>query len=482
MNSACFGPAWGTNWGLFQIRALPMRLSICRSIRAFFLPADWRILSVAMTGLFALASASAQVGTLDPDFGNAGVVVVDTANQDILNDVVITPTGRIFAVGRVTPGGINSQNALLSRLEPDGQSLLTWSLQATGLTVPDDLQGVAVASDGNLISFGWSQYGGGANDRDFWVRGNTQNGGPIGGSFQRPNEGFARRFEGYSGMIQNDGKFVTVGSALRLGDASSFDAVMARWLANGDMDTDFGVEAVVRLDLGAGFHRLSGVDQQADGKLVVSGYTEIGGQRDILLARFNADGSLDGSFGSSGLVTLDFSGFNDQAQSLIVLPGGRIAATGVRGLGKTDREFVVMRFLADGTLDSSFGIAGVAAPDFGTQPSVGSGLVRMSADRLLVTGWTETGAGGPATRRIAVARLLPNGDPDPKFNATGMTIVDTGSGLEERGAAIALQPDGGIVIAGNRFEDDSSNGLLIRLLSEPDQVFADRFDQFGGSN
>jgi len=454
-----------------------MLLLLCRSIPFSAFPADWRLLSAAVTGLFALSSAAAQVGTLDPDFGDAGVVVVDTAAQDLLNDVAVTVTGRIFSVGQVAPGDVNSRNALLSRLEPNGQSLLTWSVQATGLTVPDAFHSVAVASDGNLTAFGWSQYGFGANDRDFWVRQFTQNGGVSGVSFQRPNEGFSRRFEGYGGTIQSDGKFVTVGWALRLGDAGSFDAVMARWLANGDMDTDFGIDAVVRLDLGGGPHRLTGVDQQADGKLVVSGYAEIGGQRDILLARFNTDGSLDGSFGSGGLVMLDFGGFDDQASGLIVLPGGRIAATGVRGLSETDREFIVMRYLANGTLDTSFGIGGVAAPDFGIQPSVGTDLVRMPGDRLLVTGWTETGAGGPATRRIALARLLPNGDPDPTFNATGLTIIETGSGLEERGSAIALQPAGGIIVAGNRITDSgSSDGLIIRVLNDMDQLFADRFD------
>lgn len=442
-----------------------------RSNRLLGFPAGWLILAIALPG-----SLSAQVGTLDPDFGDAGVVVVDTANQNILSDIAVTASGRIFAVGHVQPSNVNSRNALLGRLESNGQSLATWSIQATGMTVPDEFHAVAVAADGNLATFGWSQYGGGANDRDLWVRRLNQNGGGTGTSFQRPNEGFAGRFEGYGGLIQSDGKLVTVGWALRPGDSGSFDAVMARWLANGDLDTDFGVDAVVRLDLGAGFHRLISVDQQGDGKLVASGYTEIGGQRDILLARFNSDGSLDDSFGSNGLVTLDLDGFTDQAQSLIVLPGGRVAATGFRGLGETDRELIVMRFLADGTLDASFGIAGIAAPDFGTQPSVGADLVRMPGDRLLVTGWTETGAGGPATRRIAVARLLANGDLDPKFNTTGLTIIDTGSGLEERGAAIALQPDGGIIIAGNRFDDGTSDGLVIRVLNDPDQVFTDRFD------
>lgn len=445
--------------------------SFVRSYRLLAFPVCWLMLTMALPG-----PSSAQVGTLDPDFAGAGVAVVDAANQTILSGLAVTATGRIFAVGLVQPGNTNSQDALLSRLESNGQSLATWSIQATGLTVPDTFAAVALTPDGSLTAFGWSQYGGGANDRDFWVRRLNQNGGGTGISFQRPNEGFARRFEGYGGLIQSDDKLVTVGWALRPGDSGSFDAVMARWLANGDLDADFGVGAVVRLDLGAGFHRLNSVDQQADGKLVASGYTEIGGQRDILLARFDSDGSLDGSFGSNGLVTLDFDGFADQAQSVIVLPGGRIALTGFRGLGETDRELIVMRFLADGTLDASFGIAGIAAPDFGTQPSVGTGLVRMPGDRLLVTGWTETGGGGRATRRIAVARLLANGDLDPTFNTTGLTIIDTGSGLEERGVAIALQPDGGIIIAGNRFDNGSSDGLVIRVLNDPDQVFTDRFD------
>lgn len=441
-----------------------------RSNRSLAFPVILLTLTIVLPG-----SLIAQGGTLDPEFGNAGVVLVNTAKQDILTDVATTQTGRIFAVGRVEPDTVNSRNALLSRLEPDGQSLITWSVQATGMTVPDEFHGVEVGSDGNVITFGWSQYGGGANDRDFWVRRFTQNG-AASGSFQRPNEGVAGRFEGYGGLIQDDGKFVTVGWALRLGDASSFDAVMARWLVNGDMDSDFGADGVVRLDLGPGWHRMTGVDQQADGKLVVSGYTEIAGQRDILVARFNTDGSLDSSFGSGGLVSLDFGGLSDQAQNLIVLPEGRVAATGVRGLSETDRDFIVMRFLANGTLDSGFGTAGIAAPDFGTLPSVGADLVRQAGDRLLVTGWTETGAGGPATRRIAVTRLLANGAPDPTFGNTGTAIIDSGSGLEERGAAITLQPDGGIIIVGNRFDDGSSDGMVIRLLNDPDQLFTDRFD------
>ena len=412
----------------------------------------------------------AEVGTLDTAFGNDGIVIINASFQDLLYGVAATSNGTIFTAGQVEESsGVNSRDARMSRVDASGNLTGGWTYVGSGggcaLARPEQFNALHHDSDGTLIAGGYAQLGCGAADREFWIRRLNQTGGVV-QQFTQPDFGFARRNEAYDLLIQPDGKVVAVGFATNPSDTSSDDLALVRWLANGDLDTSFGNDGLVRINVGPGHNRLNAVAYMADGRIVAGGLTTVGGQRDMVLVRLNPDGSPDTTFGSSlnGQVILDFNGFNDAINGLLVQSNGQAVAVGQRGVSDSVSEFVVARFNLNGTLDASFGSGGVVVPEFGDLNSSGRAIHPHQDGKMLVAGWTETGAGGAETRDMAVARLLEDGSPDPTFNGSGVIVLDAGA--DDRAEAITLQPNGDIIIAGNQVSGSAANGVVLRLIGE----------------
>jgi uncharacterized delta-60 repeat protein len=116
--------------------------------------------------------------------------------------------------------------------------------------------------------------------------------------------------------------------------------------AAGDLDPTFGVGGTVTVsDL-----TIFAMALQPDGKIVVAGVSV-----DVFgLARLNPDGSLDASFGTGGLVTTDFGAAFEAAYAVALLPDGRIVAAGTAGESGRTRELALARYNPDGSLDASY--------------------------------------------------------------------------------------------------------------------------------
>ncbi len=126
-------------------------------------------------------------------------------------------------------------------------------------------------------------------------------------------------------------------------------------IAQNNLDPTFGNGGKVITD----FNRedyANAVVLQPDGKLIVAGTTGGPTTSDFLIVRYNGDGSLDTSFGNGGKVLTDF-GMQDYAHAIAVQPDGKIVAAGV-GEGPSSTNTVLARYNADGSLDSTFGIGG----------------------------------------------------------------------------------------------------------------------------
>src|SRR5439155_410511 len=157
---------------------------------------------------------------------------------------------------------------------------------------------------------------------------------------------------------QKDGKILAAGG---LYDPSTFESkfAVARYLANGSLDTGFGDGGKTVVTF-AGQSIASGLAVQADGKIVLagSGYTfgpPVSSTAE--LARYNSDGSLDTTFDNDGRVTLaTTSGFGD-----VTIAGSEIVAAS----GTADGSMAVVRYSADGSLDQTFGSGGIATAHFG---------------------------------------------------------------------------------------------------------------------
>jgi len=182
-------------------------------------------------------------------------------------------------------------------------------------------------------------------------------GGKVGTSFGTSANDFVRGL-----AIQPDGKIIAAGTT----EGFDADFALARYLPNGSLDTSFDVDGKVITDFGASDDNYAAaVLLQSDGKIIVVGITDNGTDYDFCLARYDDTGGLDATFGTGGLVITDFGG-SEEIFAAALLDDGKIIVVGQFG----DADFAVARYLANGTLDTTFGtgdadgVDGITVTDF----------------------------------------------------------------------------------------------------------------------
>jgi uncharacterized delta-60 repeat protein len=152
----------------------------------------------------------------------------------------------------------------------------------------------------------------------------------------------------------------------------------ARYNVDGTLDTSFDGDGRVTTPItngGAAFDALV----QPDGKLILGGFANNNSLPVVQLVRYNVDGSLDSSFGVGGISKPSLGGYDDKILSMALLSDGKILATGHSGQSVSDRDVVTTRFLANGTLDTSFGSPGRVHTSIWNQ--LGQGVQHTHADR-----------------------------------------------------------------------------------------------------
>ena len=181
---------------------------------------------------------------------------------------------------------------------------------------------------------------------------------------------------------------------------------------------------------------------QPDGKLIIAGYDNwLTADKDVILARVNPDGGLDGTFGAGGVVTTSLSGGDDTAYAVAVQPDGKIVAAGLTQAGGHSAA-LAMRYNADGSLDTGFGTGGVVTTGFPSASSFFLGVAVLDDGRIVAGGSVTT---NPAT--FLLARYQSNGALDTTLGGTGF-VTTTIPGGDAYGWDMAIQPDGKIVLAG----------------------------------
>jgi uncharacterized delta-60 repeat protein len=246
--------------------------------------------------------------------------------------------------------------------------------------------------------------------------------------------------------VQSDGKIVVAGHTST--PKSIFDDfVVARFNADGSKDTSFGTGGMTITDFAGLTDQAHGVAIQPDGKIVVAGFATRGSvtfaDADFAVVRYMSDGTLDGSFGSGGKITTNIAGPADFANAVALQSDGRIVVVGrVAPDGGSNPDFGVVRYLTDGRLDPSF--ATTSFDFFGVKESDIAEDVVIQPDGKIVVGGSARSAG---TNRFALARMNPDGTFDKGFG-TGGLVNTTFSGQNDFAHALALQADGKIVVAG----------------------------------
>ena len=206
--------------------------------------------------------------------------------------------------------------------------------------------------------------------------------------------------------------------------------------ADGHLDPSFGSDGRVTTAFPGGSFA-SAVAIQADGKIVAVGAAAGASMTgEFAVARYETDGTLDPTFDGDGMLTTPISGGGDEARSVAIQANGRIVVAGTAD----GRRFAVVRYMANGALDPTFGGDGIVQTDLSPGGDVAYDIV-IQPNRKIVAVGPAFFHRGP---RFAVVRYFPNGELDSTFGGDGK--VFTGAWAQAR--AVVLQPNGRIVVGG----------------------------------
>lgn len=343
--------------------------------------------SLALGGLLlgVATVAAAAPGDLDPTFGAGGIVVTDLGGADSPGAVALQPDGKIVVAGIRFVGPVATSRFGIALVRYRPDGTLDATFGAGGLVVTE-------LGDGTIGSVA-------------------------------------------AVTLQPDGKILVAASAGFI-SGSFHGFLLARYHSDGTLDASFGSGGLVVT--GFGDRHYAGVGTlalQPDGRIVVAGSVFFDPSIRVALARYTSDGVLDPTFGAGGTVVSDF-GENLFMRGMAFQPDGKIVVTASPNSSLAN-IFLVARYTAGGVPDAAFGEGGTVVTEFAgyTEPLA---LGVMPDGRIVVAG----GSGGD----LALARYLADGRPDPSFGAAGKVTTDLG-GLEAI-YALALQPDGKVVVSG----------------------------------
>ncbi|HEY7630023.1 MAG TPA: hypothetical protein VH817_04945 [Thermoleophilaceae bacterium] len=258
--------------------------------------------------------------------------------------------------------------------------------------------------------------------------------------------------------VQPDGKILLAG---RGPTGKSFTVL--RLTPSGTLDTSFGGSGtgMASIDLGSAAQPYA-MTIAPDGKIVVAGAVGEGtGHVDAAVARFSADGIPDTGFAPQGWRDVDFQGDDDKATGVAVRPDGKIILVGAGGSGP--RRFVIALLNSTGHYDPGFPGGGLTTIP-GTDGGDADAVALQPDGKFVVVGVVYTSHGAD----MGVARVKSDGTPDSGFDGDGVRLID--SGADEAAEAVALQPDGKVLVAGYT---NIASFALVRLNTDgsPDNDF-----------
>ena len=369
------------------------------------------ILNMAIAGTFVTCSGLAQLahaapGDLDTSFGTNGFVTTNIPNgSSTANGGAVQPDGKVIAVGHVGATNFGKSNFALTRYNANG------TLDST------------FGSNG-VVSTDFGNSGGASIDTV------------------------------YAMALQTDGKIIAAGTTEDPTASTNF--ALIRYNVDGSVDTAFGTNGRVHTDFGARKQDVArAVKVQPDGKVVVVGYTDIGGSAtnyEFAAARYNPDGSLDLTFGTRGLVKTGFGTALDRAHAVAIQGDNKIVVGGEKG-----NDFALMRYHVNGTLDTTFDGDGKATTAFGTKIDAIRGLAIQADGKIVAAG--DVNADDFGDGDIGVARYTVAGRLDTSFDGDGKVLTTVAA--SEGASAIALQGDGKIVVGGSATLPETDNDFAL---------------------
>ena len=430
----------------------------------------------------ALIESDLTLGTvLDPSFSEDGMATTDLGGGDYGRALAVQADGKVVVAGFISNGPITQyppdMDFALVRYNTDGSLDTTFSDDGkltTDFGWTTHGESVAIQNDGKIVVVGGSRDN--SNEFDFAVARYN-----VDGSLDTTFSGDGKLTTdlgdddtAYAVAIQGDGKIVVAGESVA-------GVGLVRYTSNGSLDTDFGANGIVTVEAQLpeiGAYIGSAMTLQADGKILVTGYhnhSELDLSDplnptfktyfDFATMRFNSDGSLDGSFGTNGIVSTDLGTDFDEAGDIVVQSDGKIIVSGhignrIDGMPTQWQStgYGLVRYNADGSLDTSFGNGGIVTAALGTG-STGFAVTLQLDGKILVSGSTDAGC--------TLLRYNSDGTLDTSFDGDGHFDIDFG-GMTAAGYAMSTFSDGSVFVAGTNWLDATTTDFAVAKIQDAD--------------
>jgi uncharacterized delta-60 repeat protein len=331
-------------------------------------------------------------GTLDTTFGTSGKVIQPIGSNDIYGrSLAIQPDGKILLGGYCYNGSYT--DFCIARFNSSGS--LDTSFNSIGYIIQyitsydDNGYSLVIQPDGKILLGGYCY----TSNYKFCIA-RFDSSGSLDTTFGNSGkviQPIASNDYGQSLAIQPDGKILLGGYCY---NGSNTDFCIARFDSYGSLDTTFGNSGKVIQPIGSYFDNGVSIAIQPDGKILLGGYCYNGTDTDFCIARFNSDGTLDTTFGSPyGYIIQPIGSNYDYGQSLAIQPNGKILLGGYCSNGSSD-DFCIARFNSDGTLDTTFGTSGKVIQDIGSHVDQGQSLAIQPDGKILLGGYCSNGSNG----------------------------------------------------------------------------------------
>ena len=381
-------------------------------------------------------------GTLDTTFGTNGKASAKpTGNGDNGRGIAVRADGRIIVAG-LANGDHGDTDSLVTAFTAAGQ--LDTTFNGTGFSRLDvgsmfgEWRGTALQADGKIVAAGFT----------------VSENGTKGGVVARYNiDGTLDPAFGTAGLttfafpanavtLQADGKIVVGGFAM-VGSPAKPAMAFGRFNTNGSVDATFGTSGSTTIAAASNDEEISAVAMQADGKIVGGGFVT-GTFLDSVFVRLTSAGALDTTFGGSGKVIASASTGSDVVNAVAIQADGKIVGGGWAEISGTQDSMTVTRVNTSGTLDTTFGTGGFGTATFTTFTSHGFALTIEPNGKIVIAG--NIFNTGNSTDDFAIARFTTAGVLDTTFGTNGLTTNDFGN--HNRIFALARLPSGKLLGAG----------------------------------
>jgi len=409
-----------------------------------------------IVALAALHAVSYSQPELDTTFNSTGKQTTSFPGLGFgASGMIVQPDNKIILIGAAGNGGLDftlvryTESGALDPLFGSGGIVQTNFETGNG---NDAAFCTAIQTDGRIVVAGVIDFN--ANQGSVAIARYNTNGSPdtsfgSGGKVVTSVETFGED-RASALVIQPDGKILIAGSVFV--SNFNFQEIVIRYNANGSLDTSFGSGGIVRTQIGGGQgggNQARAIALQPDNKIVTAGMSRSVGSGtlgDPYLVRYNPDGTRDTSFDGDGIKTLVVSNDDDGFRAVAIQPDGKIVAGGVAG--GTDAGFYLVRLNSNGSLDTSFDGDGRAA-------------LAMSGEiySLVISSSGKISAAGLSAENFAIARFTPDGALDTTFSDDGKLLVDVGTASYDYASAVAYDSRGRLVLGGT----SASSFAAVRL-------------------